>query len=214
MAKLTFCYPLKPYTITQKFGECSGGTCATYHGMGLKGHNGIDSVAATGTIVRAAHDGVVTFAGEDGSGGYGIVLRTNTQFDYNTGQAYYKTIYWHLLPSGIKVHAGQQVKAGDIIALSDNTGISTGPHLHFGCKPVYPGESGEDWNNAEQENGFKGAIDPAPFFTGLFAEDQNNEIIADSVAVQAAQHQMKGNLKLADILYAIAQLIRAFGKKS
>lgn len=171
MARLELFFPTKPYVIGQHFGMCNPDICATYKAMGLKGHNGIDSQAATGTKVYAAHDGIVTFAGEDDSAGYGVVIRTLDKRAYNDSAAFFKTIYWHLLPSGIQVKAGQKVKVGDFIALSDNTGISKGPHLHFGLKPVAQGEDAWRWDNIEQANGFLGAIDPEPYFNGIHAVD-------------------------------------------
>lgn len=143
-------YPVKPWRVTQRFGECHPSVCDVYKGLGLKGHNGLDVVAPTGTIVRAAHDGIVTFAGEDGSAGYGVVIRTDTEYEYKGSPSYFKSIYWHLLPSGVQVKAGQQVHTGDVIALSDNTGMSTGAHLHFGLKPVYKGEKEWEWSNVEK----------------------------------------------------------------
>lgn len=169
--KLRLYYPTKPFFIFQHFAQCEVGICDYYRSLGLAGHNGLDIDAATGTKVYAAHDGQVVFAGEDGSGGWGIVIRTDREYEYKDGDAYYKSIYWHLLPSGIKVKAGDNVKTGDLIALSDATGFTTGAHLHFGLKPVYKGENDWTWWNAEQENGFKGAIDPEPFFTGIHAAD-------------------------------------------
>lgn len=74
-----------------------------------------------------------------------------------------KTIFWHLKKGTLKVTASQKVKTGDLIAEADNTGMSTGSHLHFGLKPVYQGENAWDWTNADQNNGYKGAIDPAPY---------------------------------------------------
>jgi hypothetical protein len=49
-------------------------------------------------------------------------------------------------------------------ALRINTGQSTGDHLHFGRKPTYKGEQDWEWWNAEQENGYKGSIDPDSYF--------------------------------------------------
>ena len=60
---------------------------------------------------------------------------------------------------------------GDVLAESDNTGLSTGPHLHFGLKPVAKGEQSWIWFNVEQKNGYLGAIDPLPYFNGLYAYD-------------------------------------------
>lgn len=78
-------------------------------------------------------------------------------------KAYAKSIYWHLQKGSIVVTASQKVKAGDLIALADNTGMSTGSHLHFGLKPVKKGEADWQWYNIEQTNGVNGAIDPLPY---------------------------------------------------
>ncbi len=169
MKNFSLFYPLKPFQVTQTFGA---NQLTLYKDvLGLKGHNGLDCVANTGKIVRAAHDGTVTFAGEDGSAGFGIVIRTDEEFEYGAGTAFWKSIYWHLKSDGIKCKAGQKVKAGDIIALSNNTGMSTGPHLHFGIKPCQKGEADWQWSNIEQNNGYQGAVDPTPYFNGQYAED-------------------------------------------
>ena len=169
MAKLELHYPCKPFKVTQGFGE---NATPIYKQLGLKGHNGIDIVAPDSWIIRASHEGTVVFAGEDGSGGLGVVIRTLGEFDYTpTITSYFKTIYWHLKTGSIFVKPSQNVKTGDIIALADNTGLSTGSHLHFGLKPVYQGEKEWEWWNVEQDNGFKGSIDPQAYFTGFYAED-------------------------------------------
>ena len=168
MSKLELWIPCKPTSLNQGFGN----VLKVYTDMGLKGHNGFDYYAPDNTIVRAAHDGIVTFAGEDGSGGIGIVIRTNDQFEYKDGYSYFKSVYWHLKPGTLKVTAGNQVKVGQEIARADNTGLSTGSHLHFGLKPVYQGEQEWQWFNAEQENGYKGSIDPTPYMTKFYAEDE------------------------------------------
>jgi murein DD-endopeptidase MepM/ murein hydrolase activator NlpD len=162
--------PIKPTKVNQPFGANAN---PFYKEMGMLGHNGIDYSAYHGQIVRAAHEGVVTFAGEDGSGGTGVVIRTNALFEYKDTETHFKTIYWHLIPQ-IPVKVGTQVKIGDIIGYADNTGMSTGTHLHFGLKPLQKGEQDWQWYNLEQDNGYKGAIDPRPYFSGLYAEDFRN----------------------------------------
>jgi Peptidase family M23 len=87
----------------------------------LRMHAGIDFGAPVGSEVRAAADGVVEFAGP--APGFGNHVRIK--------HAGFETSYSHLseIPESIK--PGAEVKQGDIIALSGNTGLSTGPHLHF-----------------------------------------------------------------------------------
>ena len=87
----------------------------------LRLHGGIDFGVAVGSPVRAAADGKVEIAGP--VSGFGNHIRI--QHDG------FETSYSHLseIPDAIK--PGVAVKQGDFIALSGNTGLSTGPHLHF-----------------------------------------------------------------------------------
>lgn len=83
-------------------------------------HPGLDIALPVGTTVTAAASGVVSDLREDAE--YGTVLRIS-----HSGEI--ETLYGH--NSRVLVRMGQQVKRGDAIALSGNTGRSTGPHLHF-----------------------------------------------------------------------------------
>jgi len=83
-------------------------------------HKGVDWATPTGTAVVASSGGVVTKAGW--GSGYGYVV----YIQHPDGKV---TRYGHL--SKILVSAGQSVSQGQKIALSGNTGVSTGPHLHF-----------------------------------------------------------------------------------
>ena len=87
----------------------------------LRLHAGIDFGAAVGSLVRAAADGKVEIAGP--VSGFGNHVRIQ--------HAGYETSYSHLSEIPEAIHPGAEVKQGDIIALSGNTGLSTGPHLHF-----------------------------------------------------------------------------------
>lgn len=83
-------------------------------------HKGIDIAAPYGSPVYAAVDGVVRVAGR--SAGYGNLVRIDHGSGFGTG-------YAHL--SKILVRPGQSVRKGQQIARSGNSGLSTGPHLHF-----------------------------------------------------------------------------------
>ena len=83
-------------------------------------HDGIDFAAPTGTKVYAPGNGVVHYTGYNFGYGKKVVI------DHGFG---YKTVYAHLSRSLVK--KGQKITRGDVIALSGNTGISTGPHLHY-----------------------------------------------------------------------------------
>ena len=105
MQKFELWVPIKPYFITQGFGESLIDYSKPPYNMPSGKHNGIDMIGSLGQACRATHDGVVTFAGEDGSGGLGVVIRTKEKFWYNNDWAYFKTIYWHLKTGSIKVSA-------------------------------------------------------------------------------------------------------------
>ena len=175
--KLQLFYPVKPFFILQKFGETVNNTYYHNNGVNVAGHNGIDFMAKHNQPVYASHDGTA-YSEVDDRQGYGVVVRTTQPFDYpEYGQpTYFKTIYWHFLPN-IPVKDGQAVKAGDLLGYADSTGLSTGDHLHYGLKPVLLNEPPGIWYNIAQNNGYMGAIDPAPYFNGLFAQDINNKFI-------------------------------------
>lgn len=173
--KLSLYFPVKPNTVNQGFGATANLQWYKDHGVNFTGHNGIDFAAYHGQPVYAAHDGIVEVQ-EDVNQGWGVVITSLQTFDYNGGQAYFKTIYWHFNPAtdpqfAIPVKTGQLVKAGDIIGYADNTGLSTGDHLHFGLKPQLKNPD-LTFYNIEQNNGYMGAIDPTPYFNGFFAQDK------------------------------------------
>ncbi|GBD89090.1 murein DD-endopeptidase MepM [bacterium BMS3Abin03] len=85
-----------------------------------KRHLGIDIVTNIGTPVYAPGKGKVVFVGR--RGGYGLEM----EIDHGYG---YKTRYAHL--SKVLVKKGQTVKRGDLVAKTGNSGLSTGPHLHY-----------------------------------------------------------------------------------
>ena len=142
-----FCHlPLSKIYITQRFGE----NPQLYKRYGLKGHNGIDfrtrfiDTPLGRRYIYSVAYGVVEKVVIKKHGGYGtyIVIK-----HFDNGQ----TIYGHQYC--VKVKVGDNVKPGQIIGISDNTGHSTGPHLHFGYRPA----------NADYLNGYKGYVDPLPF---------------------------------------------------
>jgi len=83
-------------------------------------HTGVDISAITGTPVHAAADGIVYTAEYDSGYGKMVVI------DHGNG---IRTRYAHL--SAFDVVAGQEVRRGQVVALSGNTGRTTSPHLHF-----------------------------------------------------------------------------------
>ncbi len=86
-------------------------------------HNGVDFAAPVGTPIRATANGVIKSSGRDRSRGIYIYITHNRR---------YMTNYYHMskLAKGIKT--GAHVKRGQVIGYVGSTGLSTGPHLHYG----------------------------------------------------------------------------------
>lgn len=140
--------PLKgEYPITQSFGNkditFNGKLVKNYYSKwNLNGHNGIDYGTPLGTPVYAPHNGEVLEAAFD-EGGYGKYIKIENDTE--------GSVLAHL--QSIVIQVGFKVKEGDIIGYTNNTGASTGPHLHWGYyrKP------------RNKNNGYNGFVDPTPY---------------------------------------------------
>lgn len=89
------------------------------------GHSGLDIGIVTGTPLYALWEGIVRWVDVDtaSNGGYGLYVRINYP------QLGFDSMFAHC--SEVKVKAGDSVSRGQLVALSGNTGNSTGPHLHL-----------------------------------------------------------------------------------
>jgi hypothetical protein len=142
--------------ITQLFGE----NPQIYKKWGFPGHNGVDYGIPNGTPIKAAIGGTVAMVGFE-NGGYGNYVKLSHSDD---GKSFY-TYYAHL--ANAAVTAGQKIKVGTVIGYSNNTGASTGPHLHFGLKI--------DGENPP----YKGYVDPMPYFSAEVAAEETASPGAD-----------------------------------
>jgi hypothetical protein len=87
----------------------------------LRLHAGIDFGAPIGSVVRAVADGKVEIAGPVSGFGNHVRVKHNG----------FETSYSHLSEIPANITPGAMVKEGETVGLSGNTGLSTGPHLHF-----------------------------------------------------------------------------------
>ena len=108
-------WPVKYGKITSKFGNRTHPVLKS-----VKFHRGVDIAVSVGTPVYSGIKGRVTFAGRKGN--YGNLL----EIEGNDG---IKVRYAHL--NSINVVTGQKVSDGEKVAETGNTGMSTGPHLHY-----------------------------------------------------------------------------------
>lgn len=127
----------------QEFGANSD----VYARFGFAGHMGLD-IGIVMQPVLAAHNGIVEFAGDGGewplmgaAAGTCILLK---------GEGF-RTGYAHLSRSYMNI--GDEVKAGDVIGISGDSGATTGYHLHFELMPM----------PHDHSNGYAGRVDPAPY---------------------------------------------------
>ncbi|MGW5094033.1 M23 family metallopeptidase [Streptomyces nodosus] len=116
-ATTTWAHPVKSYALSAGFNQAGS--------MWRSTHSGQDFAVPSGTNVAAVNGGTIVKAGGNGAGdgpayGNAIVIK------HPSGMY---TQYAHL--SRIDVRVGQTVTTGQHIALSGNTGNSSGPHLHF-----------------------------------------------------------------------------------
>ncbi len=110
--------PLKYAHLTSRFGT------RVHPVLGyVKAHQGVDYGAPVGTPVWAVGDGTVAQAGWNGGCGKSVTLRHRNGFD---------TVYCHL--SAVAVHAGSRVMQKQVIGAVGQTGLATGPHLHYAVR--------------------------------------------------------------------------------
>jgi len=110
---------------TSKFGyrniyDCP--RCSTYH-------QGLDFAVGSGRAIYNIMDGEIVDVGWEGSYGYRAIIRHVIYED----ELEYTTIYAHMQPTEIseRLKPGDLIPKGTIIGVVGNTGVSTGPHLHF-----------------------------------------------------------------------------------
>jgi len=132
--------PVNPFRISQYFGEnkacvsldgkkkvisCDGhNPPAGYKSLyGTKGHLAIDLPTSHGQPVYCAQDGIVTSIDTDPKSGLDVRVESEKH------GIKFKCIYEHLM--GYQPKVGDYVRVGQLIGWSDNTGFSSGDHLHF-----------------------------------------------------------------------------------
>jgi murein DD-endopeptidase MepM/ murein hydrolase activator NlpD len=125
--------------ITQHFGERH----PRYTDLGLLGHNGVDFACPDDTPIFACADGecIESWSDPDGYGFY-VKLRTPEGADW---------LYAHLHPWMLP-RPGTWCPEGSLLGYSDNSGMSTGPHLHLGYRPQW-------WRRGGAYDGY---ADPLP----------------------------------------------------
>jgi len=88
----------------------------------IRAHKGVDYAASEGTPVKSAGDGEVVFCGSKGGYGQALIIKHGER---------YETLYAHLSEFKTGIQSGDRVKQGEVIGYVGQTGLATGPHLHY-----------------------------------------------------------------------------------
>lgn len=88
----------------------------------IRAHKGIDYAARIGTPVKTTGDGIVIFSGSKGAYGQVVIVQHND---------HYETLYAHMSNFKKGLTVGNHVKQGDVIGYVGQSGLATGPHLHY-----------------------------------------------------------------------------------
>ncbi|MEH6823616.1 MAG: M23 family metallopeptidase [Motiliproteus sp.] len=115
--------PLETATLTDRYGQRKHPVTGQN-----KHHNGLDLRAAMNTPIYATADGAVEYAGFHKKSGYGNLIIINHNFGF-------KSYYGHLKKAAVR--SGRLISKGQLIGYSGNTGISTGPHLHYEVRYLF-----------------------------------------------------------------------------
>lgn len=150
--------PIEPFELNQGFGE----NPANYARFGLKGHNGWDLKTKFPDTPQGFRNILSSWPskfyaqGNEGNDGFGLYFEVIIQL-YNT----YKLTYAHCK----SIESFENKNEGDAMAISDNTGNSTGSHLHLTVKRGQL--SNGKFSSDNYSNGYFGAINPQEFFDEL-----------------------------------------------
>lgn len=160
MAKLDLFYPLKPLRINQAFGIKN----PSYEQFGFSKHNGWDYALDPDLIAGAMCDMEVYDVGFNSGAGNYVRARTPSPVEAEGRVGYVAFMYMHAKECLVK--EGQILKAGDPIMVCDNTGFSTGNHLHISA--YFVNELNEKLpGNPETDHCF----DFSRYYNGYFADD-------------------------------------------
>lgn len=188
--KLSLFYPVRPFFVNQHWGDnipcvknfgapnqnivnggvttCPFGYEKLYPKFGMRGHNGVDLKAGVQNVY-SANEGTVIEMQTVPARGLGVGVLTPKQYDFGVyGVHYFKIRYWHL--KSINVQIGQYVEVGNILGVSDNTGYSSGNHVHFEGQLIDLDAGGHPVV-VDVGDSIKGTIDLEPYFTGVYADE-------------------------------------------
>ena len=178
--KLSLYYPVKPHKINRPWGFLS---LAEYQRFGFSRHNGIDIALVNGQPIFVPLEAdVLKIGNEPNGGGISVSILSSQENTFEDGKESYVFLDF-LHCQEIKVSVGDHVLPGQLLALGDNTGITTGSHTHMQPRREQvvlapPGATrvfkikGEDKCLVDfDSNDANNTFDPEPYFNGKYAAD-------------------------------------------
>jgi len=179
---------LKTNWITQKFGRenTHKSLIPLYESFGLEGHNGWDWKAEDGEpIYWDCFDcvGKVVRLSLEPNEGLGVVVITEDK------DGIFQHRFWHLKDIHCKV--GQILDSGTLIGHANNTGYSTGTHLHRDLKPL-----NKDYKLINPNNGYRGATDITPYFKNIYIKTYTDNLKSQVGVLKKIIRLLKDLIKL------------------
>ena len=174
------------WKVVGKYGNvCPGNSVEFYPTIGLDGHNGFDliTILNEGVYFNVIADTTWRTEGEvDSAGGVVLNVYSNSpvavpepegtvarqEWEKNDGKLYVRFIYVHAKFNVDR--PDKTVTPGAHIQVSDSSGASSGNHVHFGMKFV-----DKDGTTLDYSNGYRGYIDPSPYYHNQFILDALTE---------------------------------------
>lgn len=194
--KPVFYWPIKPYVINQAWGVYN----TIYQQFGFTRHNGLDlQLAPTGEIYAPFDFTVARRAFQPNGGGIFVGIMSEPiafpaftcltpdkkVISFSSGT--YRVLADFLHCKEIRVIEGQKGKAGDLLAIGDNTGFSTGPHCHWQMRRV-------SWDGkvitTVDVNDANNSFDPTQFYNKIYAADIPKLISLNEALVEKLQEMI------------------------
>lgn len=176
MSKFELWFPQKPYIITQAWGIYN----PAYLKFGFSKHNGIDYGPWMSTPLRAPVRMEVVEVGSNAGAGNFLKAVTTEKWLVEGREAYVGLVFMH--NKEITVPVGRVLEIGEIFAIPDNTGFSTGTHSHLSCYML--ADDKKTRLGGEADTSF--TFDHAPYYNGFYAQDSKSVLILVGRAIGIA----------------------------
>ena len=182
--------PVSKPLIRQGFGKenTNASVMHIYQSLGLLGHDGWDfMVNCKDSQVKHGGQCQPIYYSMDGYGTISYIQKDDAHgwgINAIDEDGIHKYCWWHFDIINPDLKVGDRIEGGDYLGGAGNTGYSTGAHLHFGL-----------YEYGLEDNGYKGAIDPTPFYVPIFVNDFIDGLKAQISIIKKILEVIKSLLK-------------------